>query len=225
VSSTYGNWGFTYNIYGVLPGASDEVVVVLSHHDGGATNEASGASVVLALAKYFAQSPAQARRKTLLFVLFGSHFGLRPPLLDQAHGIAAVKDRIACALSIEHIGRQYKLRDGKYVSTGLPSPTMFGVRNGNPKLVSFVREAIEQHKLDRSFISNFMLGEAGVIATQGGVANVVEHSSLNAPQFSLEDRPETVDKEALRPTACVFADIIGRLDPITARELGHSPQG
>ena len=53
----------------------------------------------------------------------------------------------------------------------------------------------------------------------GGVANVISRISVNAPQFSLDDRPETVDKEALRPTACAFADIIGRLDPIPAREL------
>ncbi len=224
VSTTYGNWGHTYNVYGVLPGASDEVVVVLSHHDGGATNEASGASVVLALAKYFAQSPARNRRKTLMFVLFGSHFGLRPPLLDGARGIAAVKDKIACSIGIEMIGRQYKLRDGKYVSTGLASPALIGVRDGNPRLVSYVREAIVKHKLDRSFITNHILGEGGVMATQGGVMNVIEYSSLSAPQFSLEDRPETVNKEALRPTACAFADVIGRIDPVAAKDLGTAPR-
>lgn len=192
---------------------------MLSHHDGGPTNEASGASVVLALAKYFAQFPAKERRKTLLFFLMGAHFGLRPPLLDQARGFAAVKDKIACALNIEMIGRQFKVRNGKYVATGLASPTMFGVKNANPKLVAVVRDAIEKHKLNRSMITDHLGGEGCVLDKWGGVSNVISHISVNAPQFSLDDRPETVNKEALRPTACAFADIIGRLDPITARDL------
>ena len=50
------------------------------------------------------------------------------------------------------------------------------------------------------------------IANEGGVANIIEHIALNAQQFSLEDTPETVNKEALRPTACAFVDLIGRLD-------------
>ena len=151
--------------------------------------------------------------------MIGSHFGLHPPLLDQARGIAAVKDKIACAFNIEMIGRQYKVRDGKYVATGLDSPIMLGITKGNPKLVPLVREAIEKHKLDRTFITNRLLGEGAVMANQGGVANVIEYISLNEPQFSLEDTPETVNKEALRDTACVFGDIIERIDAMPAKEL------
>ena len=207
----FGKWGVTHNIYGVVPGSTDEVLVMMSHHDGGAVNEASGPAVLIAMAKYFAQLKTP-RKKTLLFFVIGSHFGLRPPLLQQAHGIAAVKDKIACVLNVEMIARQYKLRDGQYVATGLSSPAMWGIRNGNPKLVPLVREAIERQKLDRSYISDRLLGEGATIALEGGFANIIEYIALNAPQFSLDDRPEVVNKEALRSTACAFVDIIDRLD-------------
>lgn len=207
----FGKWGFTHNIYGVLPGLTDEVLVMMSHHDGGAVNEASGPAVLIAMAKYFALSKTP-RKKTLMFFVIGSHFGLRPPLFQQARRLAAIKDTISCVLNVEMIARQYKLRAGQYVATGLSSPTMWGVRNGNRKLVPLVRDAITRHKLDRSYISDRLLGEGATIALEGGIANIIEHIALNAPQFSLEDQPEAVNKEALRPTACAFVDIIEQLD-------------
>ena len=207
----FGKWGLTHNVYGLLPGTTGEVLVMMSHHDGGAVNEGSGPAVLIAMANYFARLK-EKRRKTLLFFVIGSHFGLRPPLLQQARGLAEVRDRIACVLNVEMIARQYKLRGGEYVATGLSAPAMWGVRNGNPALVELVRDAITRHDLDRSYISDRLLGEGATIANEGGIANVIEYIALNAQQFSLEDRPEHVNKEALRPTACAFADMIHRLD-------------
>lgn len=45
--------GHSFNLYGEVPGTTDETLVIMSHHDGGATNEASGASCVMALADYY----------------------------------------------------------------------------------------------------------------------------------------------------------------------------
>jgi hypothetical protein len=207
----FGKWGLTHNVYGVLPGLSDEVLLLVSHHDGGAVNEGSGPAVMVAVAKHFAQCKTP-RRKTLMFFVIGAHFGLRPPLLVQAKGIAEVRDRVSCAMVVEMIGKQYKVRDGKHVETGLSSPVMWGVTGDNPALIPLVRAAIEKHDLDRSFISDRLLGEGATLVKEGGLTNIIEHIGLNAPQFSLEDRPEGVLKEALRPTACAFVDIIQRLD-------------
>ncbi|MGE0407092.1 MAG: M28 family peptidase [Candidatus Korobacteraceae bacterium] len=210
--SRFGKWGVTHNIYGVLPGATDEVLLLESHHDGGAVNEGSGPAVMIAMAKYLVNSGIKLK-KTVLFFVIGSHFGLRPPLLDQARGIAAVRSRIACSMVVEMIGcRQYKVRDGRHVPTGLNSPVMWGVKNGNQQLVAIVREVVEKHRLERSYISDHLLGEGATLAKEGGMENIIEHIALNAPQFSLEDRPEVVDKEALRPSACAFVDILQRLD-------------
>src|SRR5438477_3266065 len=50
--------GETFSLYGFVPGKNpDEIIVVQSHHAGWATNEASGASIVLGLAKHFGQLP------------------------------------------------------------------------------------------------------------------------------------------------------------------------
>jgi hypothetical protein len=215
---TFGSWGVTHNLYGALPGTSNEVVVVMSHHDGGATNEASGVSTLMALAKYFGGLPKRSRRKSLLFFARGSHFGWRPPLLDGCKGIAAIKDAVVCVMNIEMIGRQMNLVDGEYVATELIAPTRFSVSNANPHLVSIVRAAIQKHSLDRTIIGTRLDGE-GIEMSMAGFSPVIERISLNAPQFSNADTPETVMKEALRPTACAFADIISAVDPLPASQL------
>ena len=138
--------GYTHNIYGTLPGKSDDVIVILSHYDGWATNEASGASVVMALADYFSQIPKCSREKTLLFLLFGSHFG-KKALWDQydCH-VYDLLPKVACAINIEMIGKQIKVIDGEFVETGLVAPRgMFlsgPTYSANEYLLSYASEAI-----------------------------------------------------------------------------------
>ena len=68
----------SYNIYGFVPGKSaDEIIVVHSHHDGWAVNEATGASTLMTMARYFAQLPPKTMNRTIMFVAFASHFGMK----------------------------------------------------------------------------------------------------------------------------------------------------
>jgi hypothetical protein len=57
------------NIIGVLPGQTDENIVVISHADGyfeGANDNAAGMAAMLGVAEYFAKVPKAARRRTML---------------------------------------------------------------------------------------------------------------------------------------------------------------
>ena len=58
--------------------------------------------------------------------------------------------RVVAAVSIEMIARHFVIVDGRYVDTGLVSPTVFGISHGNRTLLSIVREAIQRHDLQRS---------------------------------------------------------------------------
>lgn len=210
--------GHTYNLYGVIPGQTDETIVVMSHHDGGATNEGSGAAVVIALAEYYARLPAESRRKTLVFFLIGSHFGLRYDLAIQAPRLIGMRDRIACILNMEMVARHYSFRDGAYFRENLVSPQMFNITRGAPVLLDAVRAAIIRQGLDRAIVTPQVAGEGAHMA-QFGLGPIVERIALNAPQFSHADTPETVMETALRPNACVFADVIDTLDPVPLAEL------
>ncbi|MHA1843446.1 MAG: M28 family peptidase, partial [Promethearchaeota archaeon] len=69
--------GITFNIMGLIPGKTDDIILVSSHHDApfnNAVQDASGSAMVLALAKYFAQFPPKTFNKTLLFLFTAGHF-------------------------------------------------------------------------------------------------------------------------------------------------------
>src|SRR5699024_2579852 len=64
-------------VKGVIEGRSDDIIVIHSHHDAvnrGAVQDASGMSVVLALADYFSRLPKGIFKKTLMFAGMDSHY-------------------------------------------------------------------------------------------------------------------------------------------------------
>lgn len=202
--------GETHNVYGFLPGKNeDEIILIESHHDGWATNEASGAAAVMALAKYFAHFPKESRERTLMFVAFGSHFAQRDQSDSEVYHLIN-EGKIVFATTIEMIGKQLKIIDGKYVETGLISPTGFGISIPMIPLIPIISQAIIKYDLKRSMILPLYHGEGG----QFGVLGVptIERIAENAPQFTNDDTPNTVMVSALRPTTAAFVDIIKQVD-------------
>jgi hypothetical protein len=64
------------NVWGVLPGTTDEDIIVMAHHDAhftGALDNASGMAVMLGLAEYFSKIPQSQRRRTIKFVTTSGH--------------------------------------------------------------------------------------------------------------------------------------------------------
>ena len=61
----------TNNVWGVLPGLTDENILVMAHHDAffdGALNNASGMAMLLEIAKYYAAIAKSERRRTMVFL-------------------------------------------------------------------------------------------------------------------------------------------------------------
>ena len=96
----------TDNIWAVLPGKTDEAIIINTHTDGCNAIEENGALGVVALANYFAKVPESQRNRTLIFLMTTGHF---------AHGIVRgtqdwintnpdwMKKAVAC-VTLEHLG-------------------------------------------------------------------------------------------------------------------------
>ena len=64
------------DVVGILPGASDDVIVIAAHYDStfdGAVDNATGCAVLLGLMRHFAALPRDERAKTLVFLASGAH--------------------------------------------------------------------------------------------------------------------------------------------------------
>ena len=97
-----------HNAFGVVPGKSDENIVVNAHADGwydAAGDNADGLAVLFALARHFARPENQPQR-TLVFVASGGHHstGLNGPA-NFVKMNAALTAKTVMVLNLEHVAQ------------------------------------------------------------------------------------------------------------------------
>jgi len=221
--------GVTNNVIGLLPGTTEKIILVESHHDGWAINDASAMAVVLGLADYLTQFPQESREKTLMFVATGRfHGGVGAEEFVERHQ-DLIPD-IVTTLAIEHIGKEYVEIGGELVDTGLVSPRILWV-SPNEHLVSFTTEAVVQYDLRRTLVEpaggDALSRRAPPFAPIGeshswylaGVP-VVAYFSWPTHTFRVyHDTPDKVAVDQLRPITAAFAKIIENIDDTPATLL------
>lgn len=94
------------NVWALLPGQTDEVILVNTHSDGCNAYEENGPLAVVAMARYFAQKPISERRRTLAFACTTGHFGhgLVPGAATFESENADLVERIVAVVTPEHLG-------------------------------------------------------------------------------------------------------------------------
>jgi hypothetical protein len=187
----------THNVVGSLRGASEEWVVIASHHDGpwaSAVEDASGTALVMSQAKYWSRVPASERPHNLLFLLTSGHMaggaGTRAFVEDHADLIP----RIVVELHLEHAARRCETQNGELVATDAPEARWwFTTRNAI--LESSVRHAVRAEDLRRSLVLDpevfFERPPTDGSAFYGAGVPIVQY--LTAPMY-LFDAQDTIDK-------------------------------
>lgn len=217
----------TRNIVGIVPGKSERVVQVTCHHDSmwmGATEDAAGVAVVLALAKAYANRKPE---KTLAFVLEGAEclYVLGSKGHIRRHQDDLIKNLVA-DLHIEHLALEYVVDErGLLVPTGDVQPRGLFVSDRGP-LVGIVKDAVVRHNLRRTALlptdTPLEVPTDAAAYSRGGLPVV---SFISAPLYwnALEDTWEKIAVDEMTPTAQTYADIIEALmetDPDLIRRPG-----
>ncbi len=188
------------NVYALLPGRGEEVIVIHSHHDspyGGAVQDASGTAMVALLAKHYTEKYRAGGYPgaTLVFLFTEGHFdgGSGQEAFLRAHGDWA--DKILVDVALEHIGLEYAAPDGKAEPTGRIEPRAIFVSEDREYLVKAFAGAVDNVK-PRSLLllpTNTILGvpsDANRLWRKG----VPVASLISGPiyMFSSCDTPEKV---------------------------------
>ncbi|HQV92436.1 MAG TPA: M28 family peptidase, partial [Phycicoccus sp.] len=226
-------------VIGVLPGRTDDAIMVQSHHDSvgpGAVEDGTGASAVIALAEYYAaQAAVGARReKTLLFITFDSHFtGYHAHQDFVCRHVLADTPRWQVVLNatIEHIGlRAVRGQDGGFNVLQETEPR--GIfENVSPRLKLALVKAIRRHGLGQTVLVNaspLEFGDLGIPtdASFTLTAGVPTISLVSGPLY-LYDDADTIDKvdvHQLEPVARAFAEVIDAADRMPSGRLGLIPR-
>jgi hypothetical protein len=216
----------SHNVVGWVEGRGDETILLTCHHDApfaSAVEDASGLSVLLAMARMFGASPGTLERH-LLFVASSGHFhgGIGNRAFITAHQDDWVP-KIAAAFGTEHIAREAE-PDGRggYRLTGRPEVrAIFAVKN--PTLTGLIEAGLRRHNLPRTLVvPPYLFGpEPPCDSAPFFTAGIPSACLISGPLY-LFDEFDTIDKVAevdLAPTASMFADLVRAVDPIAMAEL------
>jgi hypothetical protein len=225
-----------HNIVGIIPGKSERVVQVTSHHDSmwpGATEDAAGVAVVLELARRAARIFSDEKPPlTLAFVLEAAEclFVLGSRGHIARHRDDLIKNLVA-DLHIEHLAKEYiEDETGALVATGDIQARALFVTDAGP-LIEIVKEAVIANNLRRTILmpTNTPLG-VPTDATAYNRAGLPVISFISPPPYwnALEDTWEKIAVDQLEPTAAAFWDMIEAMmavDPDLIRKPGPPGDG
>lgn len=203
--------GEAANIYAILPGKSHKNIIVSSHFDSpwpSGVEDSSGVGMIMALARYYGQIPAEHRERSMVFLLTGSHFVGAPSNDDFMHrhryGILADTTSILC---IEHIADNWPYSN---------YPEARGVFfEENPVVISLYAGLLQHYGLYITLL--FPTVTPLGVPTDGGPFNregfpVVSYISGPVYLFDAADTLERVPRDQLVPLTKLYIDFIENLN-------------
>ena len=208
--------GITHNVWGVLPGQSEDVILVTSHHDSpfqGAVEDGSGVAMVLAQAWAWSRVPRPQRPKTLVFVVDAGHFygSIGAHAFASAHPDILARARIL--ITLEHLAaKEVEARGDEYEPTGrLAFTVMF--TSPAPATVGSAIKALETSpaKATASIPSDFF-GPGPISDALGYVlaAGMPVISWIGCPCYLLDqgDTLDKIERSALKPICETVTQIV-----------------
>lgn len=208
------------NVWGVLPGATDEEIVVMAHHDAyftGALDNASGMSTMLTLAEYFSKIPKAQRRRTIRFVTTSGHHAGSLGTLWMHDNAATFLKKTALLLNCEHVSivQTYLWGPNMRLSNNVDARRWWV--NGSRKLASAVLDAYKSFGVTVYYgMEPNASGDMGHVAMDAPSVQIIE-----SPAFyhSDQDTPEKVPNTGLEAMARSFAKVIDSVNKMTIAEL------
>jgi Iap family predicted aminopeptidase len=211
----------TASVLGVLPGRTDETVLIQAHTEGwfqAALDNASGMATMLGLAEYYASLPRAERRRTMVFYTGSTH-----EVRAEGAGIewifenmTEMFDKAALIINCEHTAQAqtYVVRD-QLITTNTVSARRWYV-GGSDELKAIVKTAFRDFGM--ALYANPETrpgGELGRVYTGGPSVHVIDHTLYHT---SIES-PEIVPAYGLEQTTRVFAKIIDEVNQLDLTAL------
>lgn len=227
-------------VVGYLPGMSDEIILIESHHDSattGATEDASGTASVLALARYFSQLPRELRPRTLMFATMDTHF--TDYTVHKAFANRHLREgntlgeKVVAVVTLEHVAQEWLPgQDKKPQPTGRVAPRALMVSTEVTGFKEIVVTAMKEHQLERSFavstsLTQLVGGEPGLPADSSDFirAGVPVIALVGAPLYLYDDMdtPDKVAKDELGRVARTFVDVVKKVSQLPSANFKRLP--
>lgn len=210
------------SVWGTLPGATDEEILVIAHHDAffeGATDNASGMSVMLGLAEYYAKVPREQRRRTMKFVTTsGHHIGSDGTKWMHDHR-DTVLNKTALIINCEHVSA-IQMHFDRF-GPGLRRSNNMSARrwwvNGSDRLAALVLGAYKTFGVTHyEDMDQTTTGDMSHIDRDAPSIQLIE-----SPLFyhTDSDRPDYVPAQGMQAVARAYAKIIDGVNTLDRSAL------
>lgn len=234
------DWKDTYvpQITGVLPGESDEVVIVNSHTDGQNAFEENGAVALVHLARHFASLKGKKKlKRTVVFIAWPGHMAIpsnrpddRDTLPEQFGWITAhreIFDRTVAAVTVEHLGATRWSDDPEkgYHATG--ESDFYAIWTTLGAMQDLCKVALKKSDLQRhALLRPPIQVTPGVAWHHRGIPHV---AGISAPKYLVRvsengDMDKLDPQLAARQTA-FYADVVKLLDSADPEALRAGGEG
>ena len=213
------------NVWGTLPGATSEEIVVFAHHDGyfeSAFDNATGVSTVIALAEYFAKIPQAQRKRTLKFVSTAAHHAGSPGTRWMYDNLSGAMSNTVLVINCEHtaITQQYFQGSALRRSNAINAERWWV--HGSDRLAAISLDAYQ-----RFGVAVLEGMEPGASGDMGPIGRVVPSIMLITSPFyyhSDHDRASDVPEAGLERVARAYAKTIDDVNGLSRAELAEAPK-
>ena len=209
----------TASVWGTLPGASDEEVLIIAHLDGyfeAALDNASGVAVMIGLLEHYAKIPRAERPRTIRFLgSAGHHGGPGTRWLHDNRGTALAKT--ALAINLEHVAAvRSKYWGPRLRMTTAVSPMRWWV-NGSPQLLDVVLDSFARFNVGiTADMDPGASGEMGPMARDVPSIQVITSPEIKHTE---QDTAAWVPAAGLEQIARAYARIIDESARLERRAL------
>jgi hypothetical protein len=210
------------NIIGILPGQSEEIIMISSHHDSafqGASEDGTGVAMVLAQLRAWSKIPKEKRPKSILFILTAGHLygGIGAELFARKYKDNLLK-KVIVDINLEHMCAKEVIEDQETHNYRFTNQLATGAvfLTHNETLIAHTIKAFEEHKIERMilipehFFATPAIGEAGHFASHSDLKII---HWIRSPYYLLtaEDTLDKIDMGKLGPEAQCVTDLINSL--------------
>lgn len=234
------DWKDTYvpQITGILPGESDEVLIVNSHTDGQNAFEENGAVALVHLARHFASLRGSRKlKRTLVFIAWPGHMANvsnrpddRTTLPEQFGWISSHRDlfdRTVAAVTIEHLGATRWSDDPVegYHSTGMSD--FYAIWTTLGAMQDLCKVALKESDLQRhALLRPPIQVTPGVAWHHRGIPHV---AGISAPKYlvrvSENGDIDKLDASLASRQTGFYADVVKSLDSADPAALKAGGEG
>ncbi|MEQ8313384.1 MAG: M28 family peptidase [Gammaproteobacteria bacterium] len=221
------------NAIGVIPGRSNESVVINAHADAwfdGAGDNADGLAVLLALARHFAARDEQPQRNLVFVVSAGHHTsGLNGPR-NAVRMNPDLFENAVLIFNLEHVAQRniaparFLFDDGyrQYTADSYEAPIVAGINNESAYLQDLFTEGTARYG------TNFMSTNSTMASGEGGgyrIANVPIVTTMQAPPLyhTSGEVTEVISIPGLERMARFMAFFIDNVDQAARSLIGSAP--